>query len=175
MNTAASEAFSFSLSEFVWILFFLALGAFSLLYTDYRTVQQENVRLMEENASLIADNMILKARIEELEGGVIPCWKRPDSPIPELVGTIIIDSPRLIRVIPDNGSEKSILLSPDSPHQGFLVLKETLIDQYKTLRGFAARNNCYLRMEVINHTERYSLYQEAAAVLKSLNIVVVQG
>ena len=175
MTSSTTDAFSFSLAEFVWILFFLAMGGMTLLYTHSRSLQQEVLQLKEDKASLQAENMIIKARLEELEGGVIPCWKRPGSPVPELVGQIIIDSPRMIRIIPYRGREKSILLSgDDSGTQGFASLKAYLLKQYDSEKKYASENNCYLRIKVINHTERYSLFQETAAVLKSLNIVVVQ-
>ncbi|MBF9018477.1 MULTISPECIES: hypothetical protein [unclassified Oceanispirochaeta] len=178
MRSRGGSALYFSLAEFVWILFFLAAGALTLGYKEYKSMESEHSALKENHASLSANYLIVKARLDELENGVVPCWKRPDSPIPPVIGEIIIESPRLIRISSYKGKDQSLVISSGesegSQQAAFNTLRQMLRSRYKEEFDTAGDENCYLRMRILNQTERYSLYQQSAAVLKSLGIVVVQ-
>jgi hypothetical protein len=184
MSKNSGGALYFSLAEFVWILFFMAMGALALLYVDYNKVKSSLADSIKEITSLKEENQALLIRLEEAEAelGPTPCWQRPESPIPPITAELIIESTRTIRIVSYKGEDQVILLTQsnlEGTHSsdgkaGFLMLEQALKKRFAWEREYASGQNCYIRMKIINHTERYSLYQESASVLKKLGIVVVQ-
>ncbi|OQY34672.1 MAG: hypothetical protein B6241_03790 [Spirochaetaceae bacterium 4572_59] len=171
----SSAALHYSMAEFAWILFFLASAASIILYAEELRLQDLNRELLSQNESLIEEVDDLSFRLAEKENAVMPCWKRPDSLIPEIVGTIIIEGSRMIRFSHYSREETVLTLSREDSTFGLSIkVRAVLLKQFQWEREYAAQRNCYLRMKIINHTERYSLYQEVAEVLNGLGIVVVQ-
>ena len=155
-----SPALVYSQAEFAYILLFIALGALALLFLQYRAAKEEVIFLLE--------------RIEEMEekkDAAYPCWIRPDQIIPKIAGRVVIHSADFIELTRTNGGSREIrVVDADSRRDEVL---SALRSMFREDTEFGSCNHCYIRVQVENLTNDYSLYLETAQVLRSLGIVVV--
>ena len=163
---AGSEAMLFSLSEFAFLFFFLAVAGVTVLYGRQQELdrvirrQDERIRVLDEEV------VFLNELLEEVRYGVVPCWRRPERAVPPVVGVLTL-----------RGEAAFDLAYPGS---GVLRSEETLEARHLGVVfawefAYARDNNCYLRLEVRNETDSFELYREAAATIRSTGMVVVNG
>lgn len=174
-----SEALHYSLAEFSWILFFLALGA-SVLITvrlvetgeEAACLSRELSLLTEKNEQLTRDINILNELLAEKKNGVVPCWRRPEGVVPELMGTITIAGrdDLLIHRSRDDRSRRLVL--KDSGRQDAII--GMLTELFSGELSYSRERNCYLRLRIINETNSFKFYEEAADAAAKAGIVVVQ-
>jgi hypothetical protein len=149
-------------AEFAYILLFLALGALSLLFLQYRIAREERAFLLDQIASM-----------EEKKDAAYACWTRPDGVIPKLAGTLVIHSADRLELSRTNGVTVEIQAGSqvdwDRRGEVFSATRRT----FQQDNQYAAGNRCYIRVKVENRTNDYNLFLETAQVLKSLGIVVV--
>ncbi len=166
-RSQGSAALVYSQAEFAYILLFIALGALSLLFLQYRAGREEVMFLLERIEMM-----------EDKKDAAYPCWIRPDGIIPETAGLVVIHSADFIEVTRSSGGFQEIRLTGDQPADNknntrrdrvFTALRSIFQEDNQ----FASRNRCYIRVKVENRTNDYALYLETAQVLKSLGIVAV--
>jgi Tfp pilus assembly protein PilZ len=162
-----SQALVYSQAEFAYILLFIALGALSLLFLQYRAVKEEVVFLLEQIE-----------KMEEKKDAAYPCWIRPDGIIPRIAGVVVIHSDSLVEIRRSNGGFREIRSdgeneSADSGRGRRDELFTALRQMFREDNQFATCNHCYIRVQIENRTNDYSLYLETAQVLRSLGIVAV--
>ncbi len=143
------------------------------------TVMRIMKKLETEAANMKEEILFLENTLKELENGVVPCWKRPDSPVPEIAGTIIIQNYVEYTIVHHTGSKRDIsALEGETPSENreetkYIYLKKVLTEMFKEDMAYAASKNCYIRVKIENHTSSYALYRKYADVLKAMRIVLV--
>jgi len=140
-------------------------------------LQVEN--LEKENLKMKKDITFLEKTLKKLKNGVVPCWKRPGSPVPEIAGTIIIRNFVDYSIVHHSGFRRDISALVDetstenSEEAKYSNLKKVLTEVFKDDMKYARSKNCYIRVKIENHTNSYNLYRKYADVLKALKIVLV--
>ncbi len=155
-----SQALVYSQAEFAYILLFIALGALSLLFLQYRTAKEEVIFLLE--------------RIEMMEDkkeAAYPCWVRPDGIIPKVAGVVVIHSADFIEVSRTDGGFEELRIDGTGNRRELVFSAVRRIFQQDN--QFASRNQCYIRVQIENRTNDYAVFLETAQVLRSLGIVAV--
>ncbi len=183
---SSSTAMIYSLTEFSYLLLFIFIGASVIIGGEYLKIKELNtgfiIRIDEletESANMKEEIQFLEDTLKELENGVVPCWKRPDSPVPEIAGTIIIRNFARYTIVHHSGSKRDIsALEDETPTENreeakYNYLKKVLAEIFKDDMAYATSKNCYIRVKIENHTSSYALYRKYAAVLKTLRIVLV--
>ncbi len=183
---SSSTAMIYSLTEFSYLLLFIFIGASVIIGGEYLKTKDLNNDLLvqideleTEAANMKEEILFLENTLKELENGVVPCWKRPDSPVPEIAGTIIIQNYVEYTIVHHTGSKRdSSVLDEDITEENreeakYNYLKRVLAEIFKDDMAYAASKNCYIRVKIENHTSSYDLYRKYAAVLKTLRIVLV--
>jgi|GEM_PF-2642283 len=223
-----SDAFLFSLSEFAFILLFVLIAFGVVLFTLYAEALTELSAYEQKVEELNAEVAFLSERLAELEGGVVPCWRRPDQTIPRSVGRITIHTERRFSIDPPAGTadagSTSGAAAADSEGAGaddvrgaaggddaggddagaddkaggddagghdvdgtapleleledHEELDEPMRAELRSLLdaelSYAAEHNCYLRLEVENETDEFSVYRSLVETVRRLGIVVAQ-
>jgi len=174
---SGSEAMLYSLSEFSYILLFLAVGAATLLYGRYETVERRNRELAASNTELRAQVDELKVEVDflnellaEKKYGVVPCWRRPEGVIPRVAGTITIVMSSEFTIY-RAACGKSITVHPSYDDREAL-LERTIAGLFEQDLAYAREKNCYIRMSIENRTGSFHIYSDVLSVLSSLGIVV---
>jgi len=166
-----SSALFYSLAEFSWILLFLSIGAAALLFAEYRQASERIVFMKAEIEELTREVDFLNQQLAEKKYGVVPCWRRPEGLVPEIVGTLSIHT-YFNQSVTRTADGKTIELQLRSGHR-----REQIADALKKLFAheieYAGCRNCYLRMRIINATNSFALYTEAADAAEAAGIVVV--
>ena len=183
---SSSTAMIYSLTEFSYLLLFIFIGASVIIGGEYLKTKKLNdellVRIDEletEATSMKEEIKFLEDTLKELENGVVPCWKRPDSPVPEIAGTIIIRNFVEYTIVHHSGGKRDIsALEEETSTENreeakYNNLKKVLTQVFKDDMAYAASKNCYIRVKIENHTSSYSLYRKYADVLKAMRIVLV--
>lgn len=173
-----SDAMLYSLSEFAYILLFLAMGAAVLFYGRTLEAQRRAAVLAEEVTGLLAEVEELSTEVDflnellaEKRYGVVPCWKRPEGVVPPVVGTLTIrysDEFILYRT----SSGKTVTVRTDYESRKVL-LEEVIGDMFAPDLAYATQKNCYLRMTIENNTGSFHIYSDVLDVLGRLGIIVV--
>lgn len=166
-----STVLHYSLAEFAYILFFLSIGVLTLLFVRYMTAQEENAKLQLTVTELEEEVEFLNEILAEKENAIVPCWRRPDGVIPELVGTITINSPVEMELEHAGNGELRRIETP--PEERTEILTGELLRLLRDERVYAEVKNCYIRMRIVNETNDFSLFREAAEVLKRIGVVLV--
>ena len=161
---STSAALHYSLAEFAYIMLFLTAGALFLVYSRYRAAEAEIVSLKQEVSFL---NEILA----EKENAVVPCWRRPDQTIPEIVGSITILS--ATRYSLERSSDGTVMAFAATQSMRDKVMEEKILSLFAIERAYAAEKNCYIRMRIENRTNDFSLYKGMAEVLARVGVVLV--
>ena len=121
----------------------------------------------------------LEDTLKDLENGVVACWKRPESLIPAIAGTIVIRNFFDISVVHHSGrrvefdtkaAELSIDVTSENREK---ILELILADLFEEDMNYASLKNCYIRVSIENHTSSYALYRNFGNVLKKIGIVLV--
>ncbi len=134
---------------------------------------------MTENTAMTEEINYLEKTLKELKNGVVPCWKRPGSPVPEIAGTIIITNFVDYSIVHHSGKRRDISpLTDDIPLEKrnelkYKNLRKNLLEIFRDDMAYSSSKNCYIRVKIENHTSSYDLYRKYADVLKSLHIVLV--
>ncbi|MBN2657356.1 MAG: hypothetical protein EH225_05295 [Calditrichaeota bacterium] len=163
-RTRSGELMAFSLSELAYVLLFLAVGALVFLYNQFGISQQEIAMLKTEVNFL---NEILA----EKENGVVPCWRRPEAVIPEIVGDIIIHSSREYTIVHrESGAEENFTVKPEDKES---YVTARLLAIFAEERAYAKEKKCYIRMKVTNETNDFSLYRDMGQILRKIGVVLV--
>jgi len=154
-----SSSLLYSQAEFAYILLFIALGALSLLFLQYRAIAEELAFVYE--------------RLEEMEEKKnvrTPCWIRPDGVIPKIAGKITIVDMENIVFERTLGGRSEIVLD-----KGFGVdpIRSAIVQLFLEDRQFAERNFCYLRLSVVNNTGSYDVYLAVDQLLRGMGIVSI--
>ena len=183
---SSSTAMIYSLTEFSYLLLFIFIGASVIIGGEYLKTKDLNNDLLvqideleTEAANMKEEIQFLEDTLKELENGVVPCWKRPDSPVPEIAGTIIIRNFIEYSIVHHTGSKRDISaleedIAPETREEAkYNNLKKVLTQVFKDDMAYAASKNCYIRVKIENHTSSYALYRKYADVLKAMRIVLV--
>ena len=183
---SSSTAMTYSLTEFSYLLLFIFIGATVITGGIYLKTKELNTELLfkiielETDAESMKDEILfLENTLKDLENGVVPCWKRPDSPVPEIAGTIIIRNFVEYTIVHHSGLSRAVSDLPEGTaleNRGeakYKYLQKILIEVFKDDMAYAASKNCYIRVKIENHTSSYDLYRKYADVLKALKIVLV--
>ena len=171
----SSDAFLFSLSEFAFILLFVLVAFGVVLFTLYAEALAELEAYEQRVEELTAEVTFLSERLEELEGGVVPCWRRPDATIPRTVGLITIHTGRDYSISPAADSpERTVALELEEEEPVAEAMRAELRPLFAAELQYAAEHNCYLRVEVENETDEFPVYRELVEAVRSLGIVVAQ-
>ncbi|MFP4491904.1 MAG: hypothetical protein ACLFNZ_10540 [Spirochaetaceae bacterium] len=167
-----STALMFSLSEFSFLLLFIAIGFSGFLYVQYKEAREKNAFLYSEIRTLTREVHFLNEMLEEKKHAVLPCWRRPEGVIPPLVGTITIHS-RNFLTIDRTACDTSYTIEGDRTTlpSRVSILLDRLFDGDMC---YADDKSCYLRMNIINQTNNFELYRTIVEIVKKNNIVVVQ-
>jgi hypothetical protein len=183
---SSSTAMIYSLTEFSYLLLFIFIGASAIIGGEFFKAKELNDKLLvqiddleTEAAGMKEEIQFLEDTLKELENGVVPCWKRPDSPVPEIAGTIIIRNFIEYSIVHHTGSKRDIsVLDYETPSENreeakYIYLKKVLTEIFKDDMAYAASKNCYIRVKIENHTSSYALYRKYADALKAMKIVLV--
>ncbi len=183
---SSSTAMIYSLTEFSYLLLFIFIGASVIIGGEYMKIREINNSLNQKIDKLENESVSMKKEIEflentlkELKNGVVPCCKRPDSPVPEIAGTIIIKNFIEYSLVHHSGQKLDILsLAEDIPAEEreemkYKNLRENLLKMFHKDMAYSKSKNCYIRVKIENHTSSYTLYRKYADVLKALRIVLV--
>jgi len=176
----------YSLTEFSYLLLFIFIGASVIIGSKYMETREENKILHLQVENLEKETLKMKGKItslektlKELKNGVVPCWKRPDAPVPEIAGTIIIRNFVEYSIVHHSGTRLDISALEDESfaenreEAKYSNLKKILTKVFKKDMAYAASKNCYIRVKIENHTSSYALYRKYADVLKAMSIVLV--
>ncbi|MCK5675325.1 MAG: hypothetical protein KAH95_18225, partial [Spirochaetales bacterium] len=160
-----STAMIYSLTEFSYLLLFIFIGASVIIGGEYLKTKKLNEEfiaqidaLETEAAAMKEEIQFLEDTLKELENGVVPCWKRPDSPVPEIAGTIIIRNFIDYTIVHHSGNKRDIsVLDEDTTAENreeakYNHLKKVLTQVFKEDMAYAASKNCYIRVKIENHT-----------------------
>jgi hypothetical protein len=128
---------------------------------------------MASSAFLFTEYIRIKAILDEKEKGVVPCWKREDSPVPEVAGVIVINSDGVYTISHYSKGVKTV--EAEKPEEIYLSAYEIISRLFKNDMEYAADKNCYIRMQIINKTNGFEEYRKFASVLKDLGIVLING
>lgn len=159
-----SDALHYSLAEFAYILLFLSFGALVLIAGRYGRAQEE-IRALKEEVNFL--NEILA----EKENAVVPCWRRPDQTIPEIVGTITIHG--ATRFTLQRSRDNAVEAFAATEGRRDTIMQERLTALFQEERAYAEAKNCYIRMRIVNETNNFGLYKGMAEVVARLGIVLV--
>lgn len=85
MRRNRQTASMYSLTEFAYLLLFIFIGASVILFVRIKKDEETISGLKKETE-------FLQKMLDEKKDGAVPCWKRPDSPVPKEAGTVIIHS-----------------------------------------------------------------------------------
>lgn len=198
---SSSTAMNYSLTEFSYLLLFIFIGASVIIGSEYMKTREVNKILHHQVDNLEKENLKMKREItflektlKKLKNGVVPCWKRPGSPVPEIAGTIIIRNFVDYSIVHHSGTIRNFVDHSIVHHSGFRRdisaladetstenseeakysnLKKVLTEVFKDDMKYARSKNCYIRVKIENHTNSYNLYRKYADVLKALKIVLV--
>lgn len=180
------DAMLFSLSELAFVLFFLAITAAVLIYQSHEDAQRKAEQLQADKTQLVREQEFLTASIDSLEKevvflyemleeyrhGVVPCWRRPDSPVSPLIGAITIRSLSRYEILRTGSSEERVLAGTRREIEE--NLRETLPVLFREELAYAGANRCYLRISVRNETNLFSLYEKVVEVVSGHNMVVAR-
>ena len=183
---SSSTAMIYSLTEFSYLLLFIFIGASVIIGGECLKTKELNTeyivridKLETEAIGMKEEIQFLEDTLKELENGVVPCWKRPDSPVPEIAGTIIIRNFVEDTIVHHSGSKRDIsALEDETPAENreeakYIYLEKMLTEMFKEDMAYAVSKNCYIRVKIENQTSSYALYRKYADVLKALKIVLV--
>lgn len=173
----SSNTVIYSLSELAFVLFTLALAVTVFLAVELQNaraaataLRADNEALRQEVGALEDEVADLTASLERLLGGVVACWRRPDSPLPPIAATVTIKDPYRYVVTATGGASRLVETVPATAAR---AVEETLRSALAASRRYAAANGCYLRIAVDNRTDSYPLYQQIEEVVDALGMVVV--
>lgn len=180
------DAMLFSLSELAFVLFFLAVTAAVLIYQSHEDTQREAEQLQAEKNRLVGERELLTASIDSLEKevvflyemleeyrhGVVPCWRRPDSVVPPVIGAITIRSLSRFEILKSGSSEEVELTGTRQEIEE--NLRESLPVLFREELAYAETNRCYLRISVRNETNLFSLYESVVEVISGRSMVVAR-
>jgi hypothetical protein len=165
-RSGESSSLAFTQAEFAYILLFIALGALALLFLQYRAAAEEVAFLLERIE-----------KMEEKKNAAYPCWIRPDGYIPKVAGTLTIYGRDKVEIVRTSGGRSMLLMPEEGWGTGNGSRQAGIFRDVKKLFSkdteFGSCNHCYIRVQIINKTNDYSLFLESAKVLKTLGIVVV--
>ncbi len=178
-GSGRSDALHFSLAEFSWILLFLAIGALALLLLylaqEVKRADAAEVRVEElesDNEKLRQEVNFLQELLAEKKNGVVPCWRRPEGVVPELMGTILIKGRDEILLSRNrDGMDRAIKLPEENRQE---VMVQALTELFSMEIDYSREKNCYLRLRIVNETNSFKFYQEVADAAAVAGIVVVQ-
>lgn len=166
MKRNKQTASLYSLTEFAYLLLFVFIGAAVIMFVQIRQDRQTIAGLKQETE-------FLQKMLDEKKDGAVPCWKRPDSPVPEIAGTVVIHSTFLYTVQHHKKGEREVMITDSGKAEE--QLKEVLRQVFWEDTAYAGKKKCYVRVKIVNETNDYSLYKNLASVFKSLGIVVVNS
>ncbi|TVR34680.1 MAG: hypothetical protein EA404_02115 [Spirochaetaceae bacterium] len=172
MKRSRSDVMHYSLSEFAFILLFLAAGALALLYARYAAAEQLNAEYQSRIAELTAEIDFLGELLAETQYGVVPCWRRPDGGIPAVVGTLTIHAPGSLSAERTLGGRTLAIEAADGDSRAALI-RATLAELFAAELAYADQKNCYLRLVIENRTDSYAHYRDLTSIVSRGNLVVV--
>lgn len=166
-------AFIFIASSGVLGVFLQRLGAkHDVLKAAHKEVVEENLLLEEESFSLRESVASLEAELEKIRNANLPCWRRPDGTIPAIAGRIHIYSTFEFEVWHfQNGSQRFEVLPGESEVE---TLREVLNRMFVETYAYARQNNCYLRIEIVNHTFSYDIYATVEDLVTAMGLVIAR-
>lgn len=170
---AGSDALFHSLSEFAYILLFLALGVLAVLFVQVTVAQAQAQAYAEENERLAEEVAFLEDMLEELRHGVVPCWRRPDSDIPMVAGRVVIHDETTFTAVSGTGGS-SVEIEADEPPEARSELEDAMREGLHDDLSYAGEKNCYLRIAIDNRTNDYELYDEVASIITDAGMVVAR-
>ncbi len=180
------DAMLFSLSELAFILFFLAVTAAAIVFQAHEDTRAEADKLTTERDTLRAERDYLAVSVDDLEQevdflneileeyrhGVVPCWRRPDTIVPPVIGEIAIRSLSRYEIIRTGSSDVTVLTGARRELEE--NLKDALPVLFREELAYAGANRCYLRINVRNETNLFSLYENVVDVITGRNMVVAR-
>lgn len=170
---SGSEALFHSLSEFAYILLFLALGALAVLYVQATAAEARAQAYAEENERLAEEVAFLEEILEEKRHGVVPCWRRPEEEVPKVAGRIVIHDETSFTVL--RGTEgRSVEVEASEAQKAKSELDEAMRKVLHEELTYAGEKNCYLRVEIENETNDFQLYDEVASIVTGAGMVVAR-
>jgi len=161
-KTGKDTAFHYSLAEFAYILFFLCIAVLAYTGHRYALERQERVRLA-------AEVIRLTEVIARLENGNVPCFKKEDSPIPEFIAVITIKSRTRLTIACADGRVEAV----GAPLEDLPRIMEKKVAQlFARETAYRDQYGCYLRVQIVNETNDYSLYKNLSDIMRTLGIIV---
>lgn len=162
----ASAAVAFSLSELAFLLLFIAAGAAVLLYAELSS-RLDEIRALEDEVAH------LEEVLAEKENSIVPCWKRPGSPIPEIAGVLTVSGRTDYVLTHYNSGALRIEGLTGNPETDNPLIERQLAGIFGFDIAYANARNCYVRVRIENETNDFSLYKAAAENFKRVGLVVV--
>ncbi len=179
-SRSRSQVMLYSLSEFAFILLFLSVGAGALLYARWSAAEQQAAEFHSQIAALSEEVDFLNEILAEKRYGVVPCWRRPDSAIPTLVGTVTIHGSGAFSVQRTH-DQQTLDIGPAEQQTGDgasgdgepLLIRQAVRGLFTAELDYAAAKNCYLRLVIDNQTDSYAHYRGLASLVSGTHMVVV--
>ena len=175
-----TDAMMYSLSEFAFILAFLCIGLGALVYGRYRASEEIAERQRAEIEVLTAEVAFLNEILEEKQYGNVPCWRRPDATIPFVVGRLTIHDSGTMSAVRAALTPSGAAGGAATDHEITLggrtldeALRPAVVDLFRSELAYAGDHNCYLRLEVANETDEFSIYRDVAAIVTRIGMVAV--
>ncbi|TVQ34851.1 MAG: hypothetical protein EA384_17050 [Spirochaetaceae bacterium] len=162
----------YSLSEFAFVLLFVALAASALLYVRSLAAEQRAAEQELQIAALTEEVDFLNEMLSEKQYGVVPCWRRPDGSIAPLVGALTVHGPHRYTVSRVRDQDE-LTLNTAGAEDGSLIMETALRQLYAEELAYAAEHNCYLRIAVQNETDSYAHFRDTASVIARTRMVVI--
>lgn len=194
-----SDIMGIAFAEIAYLLLFLSVGAAIDRYVAAAELQRQNEALSVSNnqlriavadlesevyqlgqhvAELESDNERLTAELDAKRNAVVACYQRTGVTMEPIVAEVKIRNRFVFEVFshypsPDTRTER--VFTPDDSEIRATRLTAAIAPLIAVPQSVAARNNCYLRVRVLNDTDSDRLRLEANEVLEKLpHVVVVQ-
>jgi|GEM_PF-7128238 len=166
-----------SMSEFAYVLVFLSLGGAAILYVALvdtqvrlRMSEEQMEQANERIAKLTMEVEFLQEILREKENAVVPCWRRPDAFVPEVVAIVTITGAGTATI--EVAGRANTITVFGKPEVFSKQLRDAVATSMQAYLEYAGVRDCYLRVRVNNETESFAVYEEVVAVLTDLNLVI---
>jgi hypothetical protein len=180
-----SQSIYYSMTEFAYILLFLAIGISTILFFRYKNLVIELDQVQKEKEALEHDNEKLLKELKDLlkkKDAYPACSKIPDSQIPNTIARVVVDNETTYAIYnyvkSDLSHEKTTIYRSlqnkkyIDKTQIFQKFETDIKNLFKEERQYARKNECYLLVDFENNTNDYSLFKIYKDILNENSIYI---
>lgn len=165
----------YSMAEFVYVLLFVSIGIAAFLYMENGKYHEEIESLKIERSQLVQTVQHLQEELEKLrekEKAQLSCDAVEGSGINNIIAVVTIKSNTSFEIMKTRNSEKRSV--ENVPEELTLaVLRNSIEELFSDTISFSRVNQCFLRAQLLNETNDYSLYLKYKRILQESGIAVI--